>query len=34
MGGIQTEKDAQRLLKQAEQTRGYIVLLQRQQQQR
>jgi serine/threonine protein kinase len=34
MGGIQTEKDAQRLLKQAEQTRGYIALLQRQQQQR
>ena len=33
MRGIQTEKDAQRLLKQAEQTRGYIVLLQRQQQQ-
>jgi non-specific serine/threonine protein kinase len=33
MRGIQTEKDAQRLLKQAEQTRGYIALLQRQQQQ-
>jgi serine/threonine protein kinase len=32
MRGIQTEKDAQRLLKQAEQTRGYIALLQRQQQ--
>ena len=33
MRGIQSEKEAQRLLKQAEQTRGYIVLLQRQQQQ-
>jgi non-specific serine/threonine protein kinase len=33
MRGIQSEKDAQRLLKQAEQTRGYIALLQRQQQQ-
>ena len=33
MRGIQSEKDAQRLLKQAEQTRSYIALLQRQQQQ-
>ncbi len=31
MGGISSEKEAQRLLKQAEQTRGYIALLQRQQ---
>ncbi|HVU30693.1 MAG TPA: hypothetical protein VHE36_09850, partial [Sphingomicrobium sp.] len=30
MGGIQTEKEAQRLLKQAQQTRNYIVFLQRQ----
>lgn len=33
MGGISSEKEAQRLLKQAEQTRSYIALLQRQQQQ-
>jgi hypothetical protein len=33
MRGIQSEREAQRLLKQAEQTRGYIALLQRQQQQ-
>ena len=33
MAGIHSEKEAQRLLKQAEQTRGYIALLQRQQQQ-
>jgi serine/threonine protein kinase len=32
MRGIQSEREAQRLLKQAEQTRGYIALLQRQQQ--
>jgi hypothetical protein len=31
MGGISSEKEAQRLLKQAEQTRNYISLLQRQQ---
>ena len=30
MGGIQTEKEAQRLLKQAQQTRNYIVFLNRQ----
>ena len=28
MGGISSEKDAQRLLKQAQQTRGYIASLQ------
>ena len=33
MGGVSSEKEAQRLLKQAEQTRSYIALLQRQQQQ-
>jgi hypothetical protein len=30
MRGIQTEREAQRLLKQADQTRGYIASLQRQ----
>jgi hypothetical protein len=30
MGGIQTEKEAQRLLKQAQQTRSYIAFLNRQ----